>query len=361
MRSLTISRALPLVAVALCLAFTGHAAMAQADTSASVVIDGRQIPMNPQAILREGSVFVPVRGVFENMGASVVFSNGRITAHGKRGETITMTVGQRSAHVNGQLVMLDQAPFIIGASTFVPLRFVSEALGAQVNFDNRTKTVYIQSGHHAEHPPYVPAPRPPAYTLNVIDKQPPPGANVRSINPLISANFSEAVDPNSVRISVDGRAVTTQAYIRNRGFSVTPPFDLRAGHRNVSVIGSSATGQQFSQDWSFYVVPDVSISRNFVQIRSPGTGATVKPSSFQVAGRTLPLSTVTVAASSVPTYANYPGLIGPGFSQQTRADPLGNFSTNVSLPNSRGYVRVFVASVAPDGSSAESTVTVPTH
>jgi hypothetical protein len=306
-------------------------------------------------------VFVPVRGVFENLGASVVFSNGRITAHGKNGETIVMDVGMRSASVNGHHVMLDNPPFIMGATTFVPLRFVSEALGASVSFDNRTKTVHIYSAQPSTQPTPYQTQTPSSYSVELQDKQPRPGTTVRSVNPPISANFNQSVDPNSVRISVDGRAVTQQASIGSNGFSVTPNFDLRAGTRGVSVSGTSSTGRPFTQNWSFNVTPDLGLTRNYVQIRSPGPGSTVTASSFQVAGRTLPLSQVTVGASTASQFPNYPGIIGPGFTRQVRADPLGNFSTNVSIPNSSGFVRVFVQSVAPDGSSAEATVTVPSQ
>jgi hypothetical protein len=360
MRPSTFARALPLLAVALCSAFVSNTALGRADARASVVIDGRHVPMHPPAILRAGSVFVPVRGVFENMGASVVYSSGRITAHGSRGEQIVMYVGQRSASINGSFVQLDTAPFIEGGSTFVPLRFVSEALGAQVSFDNGSKTVFIQSAQGQ--PTYQPQPQPlPPAQNQLSNLQPRPGSNVLSANPAISANFGYNVDPNSVSIALDGRDITYQAFVANNRFSVTPSFNLPNGSRTVSVTGTTVSGQSFSQNWSFYVRPDVNLTRNFVQIRSPGPGSTIIPAQFQVAGRTLPLAVVTVAASSAPSFGNYPGLKGPGFTQQTRADPLGNFSLNVALPNASAYVRVFVQSVAPDGSSAEATVTVPSR
>jgi hypothetical protein len=360
------TRLLAVLAVALVVAFS-LCTVARADSTAAVVIDGRHVPLHPPAILREGSVFVPVRGVFESLGASVVFSNGRITAHGND-TTIVMYVGQRSASVGGNFVMLDTPPFIEGATTFVPLRFVSEALGAAVSFDNRSKTVYIQS---AQPPPPAkpkpkptpkptPSPIPQAQGFRLLDQQPRSGSNVRSANPAISATFSDNVDPNSVTVSLDGRDITSQAFVGNNRFSVTPSFDLPNGNRTVSVAGTTASGQQFSQNWSFYVRSDVSVGRNFVQVRSPGPGSVVT-SSFQVAGRTLPLSVLTVAASSSSSPGGYPGMIGPSFTRQIRADPLGNFSVDVSVPNAGGFVRVYIQSVSPDGSSAETTVTFPTQ
>ena len=343
-------------------------AVARADTTATVVIDGRHVSLYPRAILREGSVFVPVRGVFENLGASVVFSNGRIVAHGKHGETIVMYVGQRSASVNGQHVMLDNAPFIVGATTFVPLRFVSEALGAQVSFDNRSKTVYIQSKTRPEGPatqppqasPATPSSVPQSQTFRLLDEQPRPGSNVRSANPAISANFSSNVDPNSVTVTVDGRDVTAQAFVGNNRFSVTPSFDLPNGNRTVQVGGKTATGEQFSQNWSFDVRSDISVTRNFVQVRSPGEGSSVT-SPFQLSGRTLPLSLVNVAATATTSSGGDSGIVGPSFSRQIRADPLGNFSLDVTVPNALSFVRVFIQSASPDGASAEKTVTFSTR
>jgi hypothetical protein len=223
--------------------------------------------------------------------------------------------------------------------------------------------VHIYSGAPAPAPTQnQPQPGPGYYTLKLQNPQPRAGSTINYASPYIAANFSHPVEPGSVVISVDGRSVTSQAFIGPNSFSVTPPFELRSGTRGVSVTGTSATGRRFEQSWSFNVVPRVS-TRNFVQIRSPGQGATVTLSSFQVAGRTLPLSVVTVRASSAASYPSYPGLIGPGpgFTQQVRADPLGNFSTNASMPNVGGYVRVFVQSVAPDGSSAEASITVPSQ
>ena len=72
--------------------------------------------------------------MFENLGASVVYENGMINAQG-RGNNVSLHIGSTQATVNGQPAALDVAPFIIGASTYVPLRFVSQALGASVNYD----------------------------------------------------------------------------------------------------------------------------------------------------------------------------------------------------------------------------------
>ena len=109
-------------------------------------------------IVRAGRVFVPLRGVFEQLGASVVYSNGQINATGN-GRTISLTIGSTQATVSGQPETMDVAPFIVGATTFVPLRFISQALGAAVNWNDSTSTVTISG--RAGGPPQRPAPPPP--------------------------------------------------------------------------------------------------------------------------------------------------------------------------------------------------------
>lgn len=57
-----------------------------------------------------------------------------------------MQLGSRTARVNGQAVTLEQAPSIYKGNTMVPLRFVSEALGAKVNYNAGTRSIAIATG-----------------------------------------------------------------------------------------------------------------------------------------------------------------------------------------------------------------------
>ncbi len=67
----------------------------------TVVVDGQNVPLSPEPITREGRVFVPLRGIFERLGATVVYSAGTINATaGNR--TISLHIGSTSASVNGE-------------------------------------------------------------------------------------------------------------------------------------------------------------------------------------------------------------------------------------------------------------------
>jgi hypothetical protein len=64
---------------------------------------------------------------------------------GSGGILIKMQIGSSTAYVNGAAVRLDAPPQIVKGRTLVPIRFVSENLGAGVTWDPNTKTVTIVS------------------------------------------------------------------------------------------------------------------------------------------------------------------------------------------------------------------------
>lgn len=78
-------------------------------------------------------MFVPLRSVFQRLGASVVYEGGVINAHAP-GREIALKVGSNLATINGVAAAVDTPPFIVGSTTYVPLRFISQALGAGVTY-----------------------------------------------------------------------------------------------------------------------------------------------------------------------------------------------------------------------------------
>ena len=105
--------------------------------------DPVQFPgIGPQQI--EGRTLVPVRGVLEKLGATVSFDNRTQTVIASTPKMdIQLKIGARTAIVNGKEVRLDTPAQTIHDSTFVPLRFLGEALGADVAWDATTRTVRI--------------------------------------------------------------------------------------------------------------------------------------------------------------------------------------------------------------------------
>jgi len=108
-----------------------------------VIYQGKQVDFSgTKPMIKNGSTLVPLRAIFEAMGATVDYANGNITA--KKGDTIVkLTVGKTTATVNGKSVTLSVPSQIINGSTLVPLRFIGEAFGNKVDWDAKTLTVTI--------------------------------------------------------------------------------------------------------------------------------------------------------------------------------------------------------------------------
>ncbi len=113
----------------------------------AVNVNGDQIAFLGQGpVENDGRVLVPLRGVLEKLGAYVSYDSARREVHAVRSETeIVLPIGGSTAQVNGSPVALDAPARLLNGSTMVPLRFVAEALGANVNYEPSTRTVAIRT------------------------------------------------------------------------------------------------------------------------------------------------------------------------------------------------------------------------
>jgi hypothetical protein len=110
----------------------------------NVTLNG--VPINfevpPQNV--DGRTLVPLRAIFEAMGATIDWNGGTQTVTAIRGnDTVVLQVGNHTMTRNGQSITLDVPPRIMEGRTFVPARAVAEAFGAVVGWDNATRTVTI--------------------------------------------------------------------------------------------------------------------------------------------------------------------------------------------------------------------------
>ncbi|MDR7416130.1 MAG: copper amine oxidase N-terminal domain-containing protein [Armatimonadota bacterium] len=121
--------------------------LAQAPTSEiRVVVDGERLAVEVPPVEVAGRVLVPLREIFERLGAEVGFAEATRTVHVRRGDmTVRLVVGGTVAWVNDRPTPLDVPVSVIRGRVMVPLRFVSEALGAVVEWDGASRTVVITS------------------------------------------------------------------------------------------------------------------------------------------------------------------------------------------------------------------------
>lgn len=114
--------------------------------SPSVVIDNVPQSYAQPPVNVNGYIFVPLRGIFETLGAKVSWDNATETVTATKGTTtIKLTVGKSEAIVNGKVVQLSAPSRKVSGNTMVPLRFVAESLGGTARWDGATSTAYIES------------------------------------------------------------------------------------------------------------------------------------------------------------------------------------------------------------------------
>lgn len=127
--------------LALAAAASGPAAAA----AIGVEVNGQPVSFHgaqPQQI--GGRVFIPLRSVAETLGAQIRWDAATRTAHGSRdGRSFALPLGSRTAFVDGRTLRLDAPARISGGQTIVPLRFVAEALGADVAWRPNLQLVAI--------------------------------------------------------------------------------------------------------------------------------------------------------------------------------------------------------------------------
>lgn len=122
----------------------GSFAHAQSGPAPQIAVNGQILRTEAGAFTQNGRVSVPMRDIFESLGASVNYNNLTQQIVAQRGTTVVrMTVGSRQASVNNVPVTLQAPAKTFGGRTYVPLRFVSEALGATVNYNAPTQLVSI--------------------------------------------------------------------------------------------------------------------------------------------------------------------------------------------------------------------------
>jgi hypothetical protein len=110
----------------------------------SVILDGTPLSFDVPPQIINGRTMVPLRAIFEAMGATIEWDGATQTATATRGNTIVvLTVGDASPTVNGMVVPLDQPGIIVGGRTLAPLRFIAEAFGGTVEWDGATQTATI--------------------------------------------------------------------------------------------------------------------------------------------------------------------------------------------------------------------------
>lgn len=115
-------------------------------------VDTTKIETDTPPTVVDGRTLVPVRAIFEALGATVEWDGTTNTATGtKDGVVVSIQINNTTAYVNGAAKLLDVPAQLINNRTMVPARFISEALGCEVTWHSGTETVGVADKTKGRH------------------------------------------------------------------------------------------------------------------------------------------------------------------------------------------------------------------
>ena len=167
----------------LCLPVVQPQAKAQSQ-EISIFLDGKQIHSDvaPYILPQVNVTMVPLRVISENLGANVLWDGPSQTATIlKDGTVLAMTVNQKHARVNDNTLPLDASVENRRGRTMVPLRFVSEQLGLDVGWDQASRTITLQTKDAPVMPQPAPLPVPLPVPQEPSLEQPGISQNMRGV------------------------------------------------------------------------------------------------------------------------------------------------------------------------------------
>ncbi|MFR6449054.1 MAG: stalk domain-containing protein [Peptoniphilus grossensis] len=109
-------------------------------------INGESKKMDAKPFIKNDRTLVPLRFIVEAIGGEVNWDNdNRLVTVNSKGKTIELPIDSKTIKIDGKDVNIDQAAIIKGDRTFVPIRFIAENLDMVVNYINDTREIEISS------------------------------------------------------------------------------------------------------------------------------------------------------------------------------------------------------------------------
>lgn len=178
----------------------------------AVRLNGQPLALSATPLQFNGRTLLPLRDVFESLGASVNWNPVAQSIAAQSGTTqIQLGINNPVAFVNGRNVSLDQPAILVGGRAFVPLRFVAEATGAKVDYNPQLSLVSIQNTRFA----------PNGSGTQVADYT--TGARLSSISipgdAVVPVQLDTALNSNTARV---GQSFTASVVSRQMGDSEFP-------------------------------------------------------------------------------------------------------------------------------------------
>ena len=108
-----------------------------------VLLNGSEIEFDQPPIIRDDRTLVPMRAIFEAMGCEVEWDDGTINVRKGNKDIMTLWIDRAEMWLPDGNIILDVPPQIVNDRTLVPVRAISESMGADVEWDGNSRTVKI--------------------------------------------------------------------------------------------------------------------------------------------------------------------------------------------------------------------------
>lgn len=132
------------IAAVLAAGLMGFSLTAAAESAVKVFVDEVQLAFDVEPIIDNGRTLVPMRAIFEALGAEVAWNQETRTVTAERGDdVISITIDSNALYKNDEKVEIDVPAKIVDGRTLVPIRAVSNSFDAEVNWDKATQSVLI--------------------------------------------------------------------------------------------------------------------------------------------------------------------------------------------------------------------------
>jgi plastocyanin len=111
-----------------------------------VLLNGKNLSIAKSAVIVNNRLLLPYRAIAEELGATVSYdATNKSVTEAKGNNTNVLTLGSKIVAINGVKNSLDVPAQLVNNSTYVPVRFLSENLGIQVEYDGATRTVSLNT------------------------------------------------------------------------------------------------------------------------------------------------------------------------------------------------------------------------
>ena len=169
------------------------------DRPIRVMVDGAELAFDVDPVIENDRTLVPMRLIFEALGAKVDWDEATRTALAVKGDVkISITIDSAELMKNSKSFALDAPSRLIGGRTLVPVRAVSEGMGAKVDWDEASRMVQIVTSEEPSQPEKPEEQEKPDKTQKPAEQEKPIEQDSKDPGPYIPDGFVDFAELSDV-------------------------------------------------------------------------------------------------------------------------------------------------------------------